>query len=321
MASTVVDLNSKAPDSVSAAPAVAAAASPTVIVASAAPAQAAASGQAPPTVTAGHIPLPSPWPGRFAMVGKTLILPIVLMLAWHIAVKATGTKLIPTPYMVGVMLWDFSFGGIYDDAYSKSILVHLWASTKRVYGGFFAAAAVGVPLGLLIGRSKLVREIVDPTLQVLRPVPVTAWLPLSMIFFGLGPNAAIFLVFLGAFFPVVLNTTFGVRSVDVKLFEAAAMLGCDGGSLFRQVVLPAASPSIFNGLRLGHGFSWILIVVGEMTGVQEGLGAVIMDARMLSRADLVIAGMVVIGVAGFVSDRVLVAINNRLLRWSPQHHV
>jgi NitT/TauT family transport system permease protein len=87
------------------------------------------------------------------------------------------------------------------------------------------------------------------------------------------------------------------------------------------VVLPAASPSIFNGLRLGHGFSWILIVVGEMTGVQEGLGAVIMDARMLSRADLVIAGMIVIGVAGFVSDRILVMINNRLLRWSPQHHV
>jgi NitT/TauT family transport system permease protein len=172
----------------------------------------------------------------------------------------------------------------------------------------------------LIGRSKLIRELVDPTLQVLRPVPVTAWLPLSMIFFGLGPNAAIFLVFLGAFYPIVLNTTFGVRSVDVKLFEAAAMLGCGGSSLFRQVVLPAASPAIFNGLRLGHGFSWILIVVGEMTGVQEGLGAVIMDARMLSRADLVIAGMVVIGIAGFVTDRILVAINNRLLRWSPQHH-
>ncbi|MDB5807537.1 MAG: ABC-type nitrate/sulfonate/bicarbonate transport system, permease component, partial [Betaproteobacteria bacterium] len=273
------------------------------------------------TATAEHIKPPSQFGARLAGIAKMLILPIVLIIAWHVAVKATGTRLIPTPYMVGVMLWDISFGGVYDDAYSKSILVHLWASTKRVYGGFFAAAAVGVPLGLLIGRSKLIREIVDPTLQVLRPVPVTAWLPLSMIFFGLGPNAAIFLVFLGAFYPIVLNTTFGVRSVDVKLFEAAAMLGCGGSGLFRQVVLPAASPSIFNGLRLGHGFAWILIVVGEMTGVQEGLGAVIMDARMLSRADLVIAGMVVIGVAGFVTDRVLVAVNNRLLRWSPQHHV
>lgn len=260
-------------------------------------------------------------PDKLLAVAKMLVLPIILIIAWHIAVKATGTKLIPTPYMVGVMLWDFSFGGIYDDAYSKSIVTHFWASIKRVYGGFAAAAAVGVPLGLIIGRVKLIRELVDPTLQVLRPVPVTAWLPLSMIFFGLGPNAAIFLVFLGAFYPIVLNTTFGVRSVDVKLFEAAAMLGCGGSSLFRQVVLPAALPSIFNGLRLGHGFAWILIVVGEMTGVQEGLGAVIMDARMLSRADLVIAGMIVIGIGGFVSDRIIVALNNYLLRWSPQHHV
>ena len=87
-----------------------------------------------------------------------------------------------------------------------------------------------------------------------------------MIFFGLGPNAAIFLVFLGAFYPILLNTTFGVRSVDVRLFEAAAMLGCGGSAMIREVVFPAALPSIFNGLRIAHGFAWILIVVGEMTG-------------------------------------------------------
>jgi NitT/TauT family transport system permease protein len=276
------------------------------------------------SAVAPALPLPGTGPtlpARLLHFAKMLALPLLLILAWHIAVKATGTRLVPTPREVGVMLWDFSFGGVYDDAYSKTILKHFWASVQRVYGGFGAAALVGVPLGLIIGRVKLIRELIDPTLQLLRPVPVTAWLPLSMIFFGLGPRAAIFLVFLGAFYPIVLNTTFGVRSVDGKLFEAAAMLGCGGSSLFRQVVLPAALPAILNGLRLGHGFAWILIVVGEMTGVQEGLGAVIMDARMLSRADLVIAGMIVIGIAGFVSDRILVAINNRLLRWSPQHHV
>jgi NitT/TauT family transport system permease protein len=99
------------------------------------------------------------------------------------------------------------------------------------------------------------------------------------------------------------------------------MLGCTGSSLFRQVVLPAALPAILNGLRLGHGFAWILIVVGEMTGVQEGLGAAIMDGRMLSRSELVIAGMLVIGIAGFTTDRVLVLLNNHLLKWSPQHRV
>ena len=249
------------------------------------------------------------------------VLPLVLLAAWHMGVRVTGTRLIPLPWDVALMLYDFAFGGIYDDAYSKTLHIHLWKSVMRVYAGFFAAALVAIPLGLLIGRIKLIREYVDPTLQLLRPVPVTAWLPLSMIFFGIGSNAAIFLVFLGAFYPVVFNTTFGVRSVDARLFEAAAMLGCKGPSLFRQVVLPAALPAILNGLRLGHGFAWILIVVGEMTGVQQGLGATIMDGRMLSRSELVIAGMLVIGVAGFVTDRVLVTINNRLLQWSPQHHV
>jgi NitT/TauT family transport system permease protein len=249
------------------------------------------------------------------------ILPLLLLLGWHLGVRLSGTRLIPLPQDVALMLYDFAVGGIYDDAYSKTLHLHLWKSVTRVYGGFFAAALVAIPLGLLIGRIKLIRELVDPTLQLLRPVPVTAWLPLSMIFFGIGPNAAIFLVFLGAFYPIVFNTIFGVRSVDERLFEAAAMLGCKGSSLFRQVVLPASLPAILNGLRLGHGFAWILIVVGEMTGVQEGLGATIMDGRMLSRSELVIAGMVVIGVAGFSTDRLLVWVNTHLLKWSPQHNV
>src|SRR3954467_11389032 len=265
-------------------------------------------------------PAAAPLLARLKRWFTPLIVPLALLLAWDLGVRMTGTRLVPLPRDVAIMLYDFSFGGIYDDAFGKSIHIHFWKSVQRVYGGFFAAAAIGIPLGLLIGRIKVVRDLLDPTLQILRPVPVTAWLPLSMIFFGLGPNAAIFLVFLGAFYPIVLNTTFGVRSVDYRLFEAASMLGCSGSSLFRQVVLPAATPSIFNGLRLGHGFAWILIVVGEMTGVPEGLGAVIMDGRTLSRTDLVISGMIVIGLAGFVSDRAIVALNNRLLAWSPQHH-
>ncbi|WP_284213601.1 ABC transporter permease [Comamonas jiangduensis] len=249
------------------------------------------------------------------------VLPLLLLLAWDVAVRASGTMLIPSPKEVGLMLWDFAFGGIYDDAFSETLPTHWLQSMARVYGAFALAALVGIPLGLVIGKNAAIRRFVDPTLQMLRPVPVTAWLPLSMIFFGVGPNAAIFLVFLGAFFPIVINTTFGVKSVEPRLFEAAAMLGCKGTSMFRQVVLPAAMPSIFNGLRLGHGIAWFLIVVGEMTGVPEGLGAAIMDGRMLSRTDVVIAGMVVIGFTGFVTDRLLVILNNRLLKWSPQHNV
>jgi NitT/TauT family transport system permease protein len=249
-----------------------------------------------------------------------LVVPLVLLLFWHVMVKWTGTRLVPTPFGVAVMMWDFAFGGIYDDAYSGTLPIHFWKSVQRVYGGFFCAAALGIPLGLMIGRIPLLRALLDPTLSLLRPIPVTAWLPLSMIFFGLGAKSAIFLVFLGAFFPILLNTIFGVKSVDIRLFEAAEMLGCAGPKLFRAVVLPAALPSIFNGLRLGAAFAWILIVVGEMTGVPEGLGAVIMDGRSLSRTDLVITGMIIIGITGFVSDRILLALSNYFLRWSPQHH-
>ncbi len=245
--------------------------------------------------------------------------PLLLILIWDRAVVMSGTRLIPSPYQVAVMMYDFTFGGIYDDAFSGTILTHVWKSMQRVYGGFFLAAVIGIPLGMMIGRIKVLRQLLDPTISVLRPIPVTAWLPLSMIFFGLGPNAAIFLVFLGAFYPILLNTVFGVRSIDPRLFEAASMLGCSGTGLFRQIVLPASLPSIVNGLRVAHGFAWILIVVGEMTGVPTGLGSVVMDGRTLSRTDLVITGMIVIGACGFVTDRIIVAISNRLLSWSPQH--
>jgi NitT/TauT family transport system permease protein len=245
--------------------------------------------------------------------------PVLLVLLWDRAVAITGTRLIPSPYQVAVMMYDFSFGGVYDDAFSGTILIHIWKSVQRVYGGFFLAALIGIPLGMMIGRIRILRQLLDPTISLLRPIPVTAWLPLSMIFFGLGPNAAIFLVFLGAFYPILLNTMFGVRSIDPRLFEAASMLGCSGTAMFRQIVLPASLPAVFNGLRIAHGFAWILIVVGEMTGVPTGLGSVVMDGRTLSRTDLVITGMIVIGACGFVTDRIIVVISNRLLSWSPQH--
>ncbi len=262
-----------------------------------------------------------PWlPERVQSVLLAVAFPVLLVVLWHQLVVMTGTKLVPKPYQVGTMMWDFAFGGIHDDAFSGTILTHLFASMQRVYGGFALAIVIGIPLGLLIGKVKIIRQLLDPTLSLLRPIPVTAWLPLSMIFFGLGPRSAVFLVFLGAFYPILLNTIFGVRSVDPRLFEAASMLGCDGSRMFRQVVLPAAMPGIFNGLRLAHGFAWILIVVGEMTGVPTGLGSVIMDGRTLSRTDMVITGMIIIGIAGFLTDRIIVCINNWMLRWSPQHH-
>jgi NitT/TauT family transport system permease protein len=257
---------------------------------------------------------------RLKPIGLALIVPGLLLLFWHVATTQRWTRLIPTPYDVAEYMVDFARGGIYDDAFSATLHIHLFASMSRVYGGFAIAALAAVPLGILIGRVTLARQLLDPFLQLIRPIPVTAWLPLSMIIFGLGASSAFSLVFLGAFYPILLNTIFGVRNVDPKLFEAASMLGCRGGAQFFKVVLPAALPSIFTGLRLGLGLAWFVIVVGEMTGVPQGLGAVIMDGRTLSRTELVICGMIVIGIAGYISDRIVVAIGNRLLAWSPTHN-
>jgi NitT/TauT family transport system permease protein len=248
------------------------------------------------------------------------IVPLLLLLLWQVATTQRWTRLIPTPYETAEYMVDFAIGGIYDDAFSATLHIHLLASMSRVYGGFALAALAALPIGLLIGRVPAARMTLDPFFQLMRPIPVTAWLPLSMILFGLGARSAFALVFLGAFYPILLNTIFGVKNVDAKLFEAASMLGCRGNAQFFRVVLPAALPSIFTGLRLGLGLAWFVIVVGEMTGVPQGLGAVIMDGRTLSRTELVICGMIVIGIAGFLSDRIVMAVGNRLLRWSPNHH-
>jgi NitT/TauT family transport system permease protein len=244
-----------------------------------------------------------------------LIVPLLLLALWWWGTAGRPDGLIPPPPVVAVALWDLAFGGIYDDAFSGMLLPDLIA----FYGAFLLAAAVALPLGMLIGRLRLVRELLEPTLQLLRPIPVTAWLPLSMIMFGLGPRSAFFLVALGAFYPILVNTVFAVRSVEPRLFEAAQMLGVSPARLFPKVVLPASLPGMFTGLRLGLGFAWVVIVVGEMTGVQTGLGAMIMDARQLSRTEIVIAGMAVIGCAGFLSDLAIQAVGRRLLAWSPMH--
>jgi NitT/TauT family transport system permease protein len=245
--------------------------------------------------------------------------PVLALLGWWASTRGEGYRLIPSPTDVGLAMWDLAFGGVNDDAFSGMLLTHLVASASRVYGAFLLAAAIALPLGMAIGRVRLVRTLFDPALQILRPVPVTAWLPLSLIVFGLGPRSAFFLVALGAFYPILLNTVFGVQSVEPRLFEAAAMLGTKPAAMFMRVVLPASMPGIFTGLRLGLGLSWVVIVVGEMTGVETGLGAMIMDARQLSRTEIVIAGMITIGAVGYLSDQAVLALGRRLLRWSPQH--
>ncbi len=259
---------------------------------------------------------PTALPAARRLLG--LLVPVAALGAWWLATRSTQYGLIPTPGKVVSALLDLAFGDE-GDAFSGRLPAHILASVERVYGAFALACLAALPLGMLIGRLRLASALLDPLLQLLRPIPVTAWLPLSMILFGLGARSAFFLVALGAFFPVLVNTIFAVRSIEPRLFEAASMLGVSRTRMFPVIVLPASLPGIFTGLRLGLGFAWVVIVVGEMTGVQTGLGAMIMDARQLSRTDVVVSGMAVIGALGFLSDLAVQALGRRLLRWSPAH--
>ncbi len=234
-------------------------------------------------------------------------LPIILLGLWTVAVDREWVRLVPQLDAVGREVWDFAFGGIYDNVYSASLLTHLAASGSRVMRGFLWASAVAVPLGILMGRLPRLAAITDLTISLLRPIPVTAWVPLVLIVFGLGSRSAVILIFIAAFYPVLLNTVAGVRAVPERLVEAAAMLGSGRRQMLTHVVLPAALPSIFAGMRIALGFAWVVVVVGETVGVSTGLGSVITEAREISNTALIITGMAFIGLAGFVTDRLMTA--------------
>lgn len=238
--------------------------------------------------------------------------PIVLLILWTLGVQGEwilpfGIKMafLPTPMDVGARLWDFAFGGIMNDAFSGTLWAHLWASTLRVLQGFGLATALAVPLGVVMGRSKTVFRMLEPTINLIRPIPVTAWAPLTLLIIGFGDRSTVFLVFLAAFFPLLLNTITGVQQVPERLLEASSMLGTPASQALYKVVLPAAIPSIVSGMRVALGLAWVILVVGETVGITTGLGAAITQAQEQSRTDLIIAGMIVIGLAGFAADRLL----------------
>jgi NitT/TauT family transport system permease protein len=174
---------------------------------------------------------------------------------------------------------------------------------------------MGVPLGLMIGWSRLAAQLIDPMIQGLRPIPITAWLPFSIALFGIRDVGSIFLIFLGGFYAIVVNTTQGARDVDKNWVRAALMMGVNSRQLLWRVVLPSAMPNIFTGLRVGLGISWTAVIVSEMVAVKSGLGYVLWDAYYVGRMDIVLADMVSIGLMGFISDSFIVLIETRVLRW------
>jgi len=246
-----------------------------------------------------------------------LPVPLLILAAWSLAVSQRWLTLIPGPFEVLLALIDFTFGNLYDDAYSGTLLTHLIASAGRVLGGFALAALAAVPLGVLLARYEKLSRLIEPTLGVLRPIPVTAWVPLVLIVFGLGSHSAIILIFIGSFFPIFINTLLGVKRVPPRLIEAAQMLGTSEREMLYKVILPAAVPSVFAGMRIALGLAWVVVVVGETVGVPNGLGSVITEAREVSRTEIIITGMIFIGLAGLSTDKLLTLAVRRAVGRSP----
>ena len=194
---------------------------------------------------------------------------------------------------------------------------HILFSLYRVLLGYALAAAAAIPLGIAMGWSVSLRQIVNPVLELIRPIPPLAWIPISILWFGIGIKSAAFIIFLGSFFPILLNTTYGVRSIDPVLMEAARTLNAKDRDIFLKVLVPGSVPSIFTGLRIGMGIGWMTLVAAEFTGVKlgYGLGYMIMTARDIQRADQVLAGMLVIGVVGFLIDLSLRGLENKIVKW------
>ncbi len=182
------------------------------------------------------------------------------------------------------------------------LLTHIADSLRRVVVAVGVAALSGVPLGLAMGWSAGFRAAVDPLLEFIRPIPPLAWIPLSILWFGIGDTQNEYIIFLAAFFPIVLNAMAGARDVDVHLVRAGLSLGARRRDLFLTVVLPGSLPNIFTGLRIGLGIGWMALVAGELVAAPTGLGYMINNARTLFRSDYILLGMVLIGVLGLLLD-------------------
>ena len=189
------------------------------------------------------------------------------------------------------------------------------ASMSRVLQGFAIAAVLGVGLGMAVGRSRLLENLIDPMLELLRPIPPLAFLPMMVLWFGIGEASKIAFIAYAAFFPIFTTTLEGIKYVDPLLLRAASSLGASQRDLFRFVVLPAAMPGIITGLRLGFGLSFFVIVAAEFIAADSGLGYLINDARTFFLVSQMLLGAAVIGLIGFIFNRLLRLLEARLLRW------
>jgi len=189
------------------------------------------------------------------------------------------------------------------------------SSLVRVGSGFALAVLIGVPIGFAMGYYRRIFSNLDPIISTLRPIPPIAWIPLAILWFGLGLKPTVFIIFIGTLFPIVLSTVHGVRGTPRRLIEFAMVLGANKGQILRKVIVYEAFPSIVTGMRIGFGIGWMSVVAAEMIAAKSGLGYLIMTARWTFATDMVLAGMLTIGLIGFGGDIALRKLEERFMRW------
>jgi NitT/TauT family transport system permease protein len=255
---------------------------------------------------------------KIRRLARRIALPMAILIAWEVVTAAqwVPSASLPSPLAVAAAWGEWIFGPRQALAwYSGTWGLYVLMSLERVIAGFAIAAASGVSLGVLIGWYAAVEDLFDGTINFLRAVPMTAWVPFAVFLFGIHESAAIFLIAFGSFFPIVVNVAAGARQTPRILIRAARMLGTPPQKLLLRVVLPAALPSIFTGLRVGLGLAWVLVIVAEMLAVQGGLGYALWSAYQFSRLDLILAAIVSVGGLGLASDRLISLLARRILRW------
>lgn len=239
----------------------------------------------------------------------------VLLMGWHYSVLWSHTRVFPSPLHVET--------GLLELLHKHVLFGHIVDSLRRVAIGFGAAAVLGIPLGLSLGWYPAANQVVNPVLQILRPISPIAWIPVAIIFFGIGDHAAVFLIFLGAFFPIVVACVNGVSNVPTVYRRVGRNFGLSPLQVLARVIFPAALPNILVGLRLALGIAWLVVVAAEMVAVDSGLGYLVIDSRNSGkRYDLVVAAMLLIGVIGLLFDLCFRQLERmKSVRWGFRHEL
>jgi ABC-type nitrate/sulfonate/bicarbonate transport system permease component len=248
---------------------------------------------------------------KITKILSTIILLIIIQLFFYL--PPLNNYFLPSPIEVIITFFNTIISG--------ELIIHSIPSLYRVIIGFLIATFFGILIGLLFGITKKLNSFIGPIIEILRPIPPIAWIPISILIFGLGDNSAYFIVFLGAFFPIFTNTLFGVKKLPKKYVNLSKTLELSRFSFFKNVLFKFSLPYIFTGLKIGIGMAWMSVIAAELIGAQSGLGYFIQINRLLLNTDKIVVGMITIGILGFLLVKLIGFLEKKLLPWESDNNV